>query len=283
MRQLKISPKITRRHESPSIEKYLNDISELDLINSDEETLLSIKIKTGNKDALHRLVKANLRFVVSVAKQYQDQGLTLSDLINEGNLGLIKAAEKFDHTKGFKFISYAVWWIRQCILQALAENSRIVRLPLNQIGKLNQINKILNKKSQELERETNYYEFEDEFSLNGMENVFFADKRPISLDAPIIEDENTTFVDLIEDVESISPDKTSLKSSLSIDLNSVISTLSEREKNIIKMSFGIGQEKKSIEEISEFYDISKECIRQIKDKTLKKMKQRSKNLLKQHL
>jgi RNA polymerase primary sigma factor len=283
MRQLKITPKITRRHESPSIEKYLFDINKLDMITTEEETELSIRIKKGDNLALERMVKANVRFVVSVAKQYQDQGLSLADLINEGNLGLIKAALKFDHTRGFKFISYAVWWIRQCILQALAENSRIVRLPLNQIGKLNYINKELIKKTQELERETNYYEFEEEFNLKGISSVFFADKRPLSIDAPAIEGEDIRFVDIMVDENAESPEKELYISSLSIDLNNVIKTLGEREQQIIKMLFGIGQSELSIDEVAKHFKVSNECIRQIRDKTLRKMKSRSKKLLKQHL
>jgi RNA polymerase primary sigma factor len=283
MRQLKIGQKITRRHESVTLEKYVNDISKLDMISPDEEIELSIRIKKGDNEALQTLVKANTRFVVSVAKQYQDQGLSLADLINEGNIGLIKAAEKFDHTKGFKFISYAVWWIRQCILQALAENSRIVRLPLNQIGKMNQLNKALNKKTQELEREATYFEIEDEFSLKGMENVFFADKKALSIDAPTIEGEDTRYCDLMIDEESPSPDNNSFESSLSIDLESVLRTLNDKEQQIIKMLFGIGQEELSLEEVGRKFGVTRECIRQIKEKTLRKMKQRSNRLLKQHL
>jgi RNA polymerase primary sigma factor len=283
MRQLKIGQKITRRHESLTLEKYLNDISKLDMVNTDEEIELSIRIKKGDKDALQTLVKANTRFVVSVAKQYQDQGLSLADLINEGNIGLIKAAEKFDHTKGFKFISYAVWWIRQCILQALAENSRIVRLPLNQIGKMNQLNKALTKKTQELEREATYHEIEEEFSLKGMECVFFADKKALSIDAPTIEGEDTRYCDLMIDEESLSPEESSLDSSLSIDLKTVMKTLSERERDVLQMSYGIGREEMTLDQIADYYSLTRECIRQIKEKALRRLKARSKKLLTQHL
>jgi RNA polymerase primary sigma factor len=283
MRQLKIGQKITRRHESLTLEKYLNDISKLDMVNTDEEVELSIRIKKGDTEALQSLVKANTRFVVSVAKQYQDQGLSLADLINEGNIGLIKAAEKFDHTKGFKFISYAVWWIRQCILQALAENSRIVRLPLNQIGKMNQLNKALNKKTQELEREATYHEIEDEFSLKGMECVFFADKKALSIDAPTIEGEDTRYCDLMIDEESLSPEKSSFESSLSIDLNTVMNTLNERERLVIQMSYGIGHDEMNLDQIAAQFKLTRECIRQIREKALRKLKSRSRKLLTQHL
>jgi RNA polymerase primary sigma factor len=283
MRQLKIGQKITRRHESLTLEKYLNDISKLDMVTPDEEIELAIRIKSGDSDALQKLINANLRFVVSCAKQYQDQGLSLADLINEGNIGLIKAAEKFDHTKGFKFISYAVWWIRQCILQALAENSRIVRLPLNQIGKMNQLNKALNKKTQEYERDVTYHEIEDEFSLKGMESVLFADKRALSIDAPTIEGEDTRYCDVMIDEESLSPEESSFDTSLSIDLNSVMKTLNDRERLILQMSFGIGREEMSLDQIAIHFNVSRECIRQIKEKALRKLKSRSKKLLTQHL
>jgi RNA polymerase primary sigma factor len=275
MRQLKISKSITIR-ESYSLEKYLQEIGKVALLAAKEEELLAKKIKHGDNNALQELVLANLRFVVSVAKQYQNQGLALSDLINEGNLGLIKAAERYDETKGFKFISYAVWWIRQSILQALAENSRLVRLPLNKISLKNKIAKGYNVLEQKYEREPTVNEIADHLQLNqtDVESILISSQRHYSIDAPIIENEEATLVDIMVNETATTADGLlAHNESLNKDLISILGMLSDRQREIIKMYFGIGLEEPcSLEDIAESFDLSRERVRQIKDKGIEKIK-----------
>lgn len=275
MRQLKISKSITIR-ESYSLEKYLQEIGRVSLLSAKEEELLAKKIKHGDNNALQQLVLANLRFVVSVAKQYQNQGIALSDLINEGNLGLITAAERYDETKGFKFISYAVWWIRQSILQALAENGRLVRLPLNKISLKNKITKGYNALEQKHEREPTVYEIADHLQLrrSDVENVLTTSQRHCSIDAPIIENDEATLVDIMVNETATTADNLlTHNESLNKDLVSVLGMLSERQRKIIIMYFGIGlEEAYSLEDIAESFDLSRERVRQIKDKGIEKIK-----------
>ena len=275
MRQLKITKSITNR-ESQSLEKYLQEIGKVDLLTPEDEVDLAKKIKAGDQDALERLTKANLRFVVSVAKQYQNQGLSLSDLINEGNLGLIKAAQRFDETRGFKFISYAVWWIRQSILQALAEQSRIVRLPLNKVGSLNKINKAFSQLEQEFEREPSPEELAEilEITTEEVETTLGVAARHVSMDAPFIDGEDNSLLDVLENPNSPQTDaKLEYKESLSKEIERSLSTLTDRQRDVIKLYFGIGIEHSlSLEDIGEKFGLTRERVRQIKDKAINKLR-----------
>jgi len=287
MRQLKITKSITNR-ESQSLEKYLQEIGKVDLLTPEEEVELAKKIKQGDQNSLERLTKANLRFVVSVAKQYQNQGLSLSDLINEGNLGLIKAAQRFDETRGFKFISYAVWWIRQSILQALAEQSRIVRLPLNKVGSLNKINKAFSALEQEFEREPSPDELATVLEINTDEVVTTLGiaARHVSVDAPFVEGEDNSLLDVIENPNTIPTDSgLEYKESLRKEIERSLSTLTERQKDVIKLYFGIGVEHPmSLEDIGEMFALTRERVRQIKDKAINKLRSTSRSrLLKTYL
>ena len=288
MRQLKITKSITNR-ESASLDKYLQEIGREDLITVEEEVELAQKIRKGGpegREALEKLTKANLRFVVSVAKQYQNQGLSLPDLSNEGNLGLIKAAEKFDETRGFKFISYAVWWIRQSILQALAEQSRIVRLPLNQVGSLNKISKAFSKFEQENERKPSPEELADELNLpvDKVSDTLKVSGRHISVDAPFVEGEDNSLLDVLVNDDSPMADRGLVNESLSREIERALSTLSEREKDIIQMFFGIGQQEMTLEEIGDKFSLTRERVRQIKEKAIRRLRQNSKSkLLKSYL
>ena len=285
MRQLKITKSITNR-ESASLDKYLQEIGREDLITVEEEVELAGRIRKGDRRALEKLTKANLRFVVSVAKQYQNQGLSLPDLINEGNLGLIKAAEKFDETRGFKFISYAVWWIRQSILQALAEQSRIVRLPLNQVGSLNKISKALSKFEQENERRPSADEIADELGLpvDKIADTLKVQGRHISVDAPFVEGEDNSLLDILSNPDSPSADRTLVTESLQKEIERALDTLSDREKMIIKMFFGIGGQEKTLEEIGDTYGLTRERVRQIKEKAIRRLRNNSRSkLLKSYL
>ena len=273
MRQLKITKSITNR-ESASLDKYLQEIGREERITIEDEVELAQRIKKGDQAALEKLTKANLRFVVSVAKQYQNQGLSLPDLINEGNLGLIKAAEKFDETRGFKFISYAVWWIRQSILQALAEQSRIVRLPLNQVGALNKINKIINKFEQEHERLPSPDEVAEmlETSKEKVADTQRVSGRHISIDAPLVEGEDNSLLDVLPNNDSPAADRGLINESLKMEIERALSTLTERERNIIKYFFGIGCQEKTLEEIGETFNLTRERVRQIKEKAIRRLK-----------
>jgi len=287
MRQLKITKQVTSR-ETISLDKYLQDISKLELLTPEEEVTLAKRIKKGDRDALERLVKANLRFVVSVSKQYQNQGLTLPDLINEGNLGLIKAAERFDETRGFKFISYAVWWIRQSILQALAEQARIVRLPLNKIGSINKINKVFSELEQKYQREPSSEEIASILKITPelVEDSLIASNQPISMDAPLRDDENAnTFYDTILNNDLPSPDFNLIKNSLQKDIKRALSTLTERESNVIVYYFGLNEKRQhTLEEIGAEFNLTRERVRQIKEKALHKMQHQFRNkLLKTYL
>lgn len=282
MRQLKITRSITNR-ESQSLEKYLQEIGRVPLITPEEEVQLAAKVKQGDTDALDRLVAANLRFVVSVAKQYQNQGLTLSDLINEGNLGLIKAAQRFDETKGFKFISYAVWWIRQSILQALAEQSRIVRLPLNKVGLNNRINKAISELEQEYEREPTPYELAEnlELDLEEVNTSLSFYHRHISMDAPIEEGEEGTFLDVMQNPNAESADeKIDYYESLKTEVFRTLNTLTERQKQVLCYFFGIGIDNPlSLEDIGHHFSLTRERVRQIKDKAIQKLQNTSRSKL----
>ena len=285
MRQLKITKSITNR-ESASLDKYLQEIGHEELISIEEEVELAQRIKKGDKEALERLTKANLRFVVSVAKQYQNQGLSLPDLINEGNLGLIKAAEKFDETRGFKFISYAVWWIRQSILQAIAEQSRIVRLPLNQVGSVNRINRILNKFEQENERRPSVDEIADKVDLpeDKIVDAMKAPSRHISEDAPFIEGEDNSLLDVLPNADSPMADNELVMESLRAEISSALNVLNERERNIIEAFFGINQPEMTLEEIGDKYGLTRERVRQIKEKAIRRLRHNTKNkMLKSYL
>src|ERR1700758_400653 len=287
MRQLKITKSITNR-ESQSLEKYLQEIGKVELISPEEEVKLAIRIKQGDQKALDKLTKANLRFVVSVAKQYQNQGLSLPDLINEGNLGLIKAAQRFDETRGFKFISYAVWWIRQSILQALAEQARIVRLPLNKIGSINKINKTYAKLEQQLEREPTADEIGVLMDMMP-EDVFETMKnsgRHVSMDAPLsVNDEGGSMYDVMEEKDSLSPDKELLFESLRKEIERSLNTLTVREADVIRLYFGLnGQASLTLEEIGERFELTRERVRQIKEKAVRRLKHTSRSkLLKSYL
>jgi RNA polymerase primary sigma factor len=274
MRQLKIIKQVTNR-ETPSLDKYLHEIGRVDLITAEEEVELARHIKTGDTKALERLVNANLRFVVSVAKQYQNQGLSLPDLINEGNLGLIKAAQRFDETRGFKFISYAVWWIRQSILQALAEQSRIVRLPLNKIGSLNKINKTLAELEQKFEREPSVLEVAQALELvpGDVKEALRTSGRHISMDAPIGQEEDGNMYDILLNSDAPSPDKGLLNDSLRREIERALSTLSTREANIVRLYFGLNEKHPhTLEEIGEEFGLTRERVRQIKEKAIKRLK-----------
>ena len=270
MRQLKISKSITNR-ESQSLEKYLQEIGKVDLITPEEEVKLAIKIKQGCQASLERLTKANLRFVVSVAKQYQNQGLTLPDLINEGNLGLIKAAQRFDETRGFKFISYAVWWIRQSILQALAEQSRIVRLPLNKVGLTNRISKAFSLLEQEFEREPTAEELATllEIDIEEVSATLGMNVRHVSMDQPLFDGEDSTLIDVMINPNAISTDNELAKASLRTEIDRSLSTLTQRQKEVIRFFFGLGVDHAlSLEDIGERFNLTRERVRQIKDKAI---------------
>ena len=287
MRQLKITKSITNR-ESQSLEKYLQEIGKVDLLTPDDEVDLAQRIRQGDQAALEKLTKANLRFVVSVAKQYQNQGLSLSDLINEGNLGLIKAAQRFDETRGFKFISYAVWWIRQSILQALAEQSRIVRLPLNKVGSLNKINKAFSELEQIYEREPTAEELAEvlELQTSEVETTLGVAARHVSMDAPFVDGEDNSLLDVLENMNTDKTDSAlEYKDSLRNEIERSLSTLSERQKDVIKLYFGIGVEHPmSLEDIGIKFDLTRERVRQIKDKAINKLRTTSRSkLLKAYL
>ena len=274
MRQLKITKQVTNR-ETLSLDKYLHEIGKVDLITAEEEVQLARLIREGNKAALDRMIKANLRFVVSVSKQYQNQGLSLSDLINEGNLGLIKAAQRFDETRGFKFISYAVWWIRQSILQALAEQSRIVRLPLNKIGSINKINKTFSQLEQEFQREPSPEEIAQIISISPQEvkDAIKISSRHLSMDAPIHTDEENTLYDILLRNDDVRPDNQLMIESLQKEIDRSLNTLPNREAEIIKMYFGLGEKSAySLEEIGTKFGLTRERVRQIKEKAIKRMK-----------
>ncbi|MBC7567658.1 MAG: RNA polymerase sigma factor RpoD/SigA [Pedobacter sp.] len=285
MRQLKITQSITNR-ESQSLDKYLHEIGKVDLITAEEEVILARKIREGDQAALERLTKTNLRFVVSVAKQYQNQGLTLGDLINEGNLGLIKAAKRFDETKGFKFISYAVWWIRQSILQAIAEQSRIVRLPLNQVGSLSKISKAFSKLEQEFEREPSPEELAEmlETTVDKISDTLSNSGRHVSMDAPFVQGEENTLLDVLENHEP-NTDSSLINESLSEEIKRSLSTLTEREREIIVLFFGLSTNHPlSLEEIGEKFNLTRERVRQIKDKALQRLRHTSRSkILKSYL
>lgn len=286
MRQLKINKQFTNR-ENKSLDKYLNEISKVEMITPTEEVELAKRIKEGDQVALEKLVNANLRFVVSVAKQYQNQGLTLGDLINEGNLGLIKAAQRFDETRGFKFISYAVWWIRQSILQALADQSRLVRLPLNKVGSLSKISAAAAQLEQKFEREATTEEIADllELPQEEVETTLSTSGRHLSIDAPISDDEDTTLLTLLSNTQEPNPDKTLLHESLQREIMRVMSILSDKEKEILNLYFGLeGAIPHSYEDISEKVNLTRERVRQIKEKALRKLRKSSKSsLLKAYL
>lgn len=280
MRQLKITNSITSRG-SQSLEDYLNDISKQPLLTAEEEVKLAQRIRNDDREALERLVCANLRFVVSVAKQYQNQGLTLPDLINEGNIGLIKAAEKFDETRGFKFISYAVWWIRQSILQALAEQSRIVRLPLNQVSAVSRINKLIMKFEQEHERKPSAYELSEliDETPEKIRDSLRANGRPMSINAPLGEGDDSTLLEVISDENTPQADRGMIDKSLATEIERMLDTLDEREKTIVEMCFGINNREMTLEEISEKFGLSRERVRQIREKALLKLRHSNKKKL----
>lgn len=273
MRQLKITKSITNR-ESASLDKYLQEIGREELISVDEEVELAAKIRQGDRASLERLTRANLRFVVSVAKQYQNQGLSLSDLINEGNLGLIKAAEKFDETRGFKFISYAVWWIRQSILQALAEQSRIVRLPLNQVGSLNKINKAYQRFEQENERKPSAEELAEvlDMPVDKIAETLKMSGRHVSVDAPFVEGEDNSLLDVMENNDAPHADTGLMNESLNREVDRALSTLTDREAKILRQFFGIGCPERTLEEIGAEEDLTRERVRQIKEKAIRRLK-----------
>jgi RNA polymerase primary sigma factor len=280
MRQLKITKSITNR-ESASLDKYLQEIGREELITIEEEVELAQRIRKGDRYALEKLTRANLRFVVSVAKQYQNQGLTLPDLINEGNLGLIKAAEKFDETRGFKFISYAVWWIRQSILQALAEQARIVRLPLNQVGSLNKINKAFSKFEQENERVPTPDELAQTLELpkDKVADTMRLSGRHISVDAPFVEGEDNSLLDVMVNNDSPNADRLLINESLTKEVERSLATLTEREKDIVKLFFGIGCTEMTLEEIGDKFGLTRERVRQIKEKAIRRLRHSSKSKL----
>jgi RNA polymerase primary sigma factor len=273
MRQLKITKQVTNR-DTPSLDKYLQEIGKVDLISPEDEVVLARKIKSGDSDALKKLVKANLRFVVSVAKQYQNQGMSLPDLINEGNLGLMKAAQRFDETRGFKFISYAVWWIRQAILQALAEQARIVRLPVNKIGSINRINRAFARLEQEFEREPSSQEIAEvlEMFTEDVKESLKTNGRTVSMDAPLSSEEDNTMYDVLQSSDTPSPDKNLINESLAYEIERALSTLSSRESKVLKLYFGLGMKHPfTLEEIGEELNLTRERVRQIKEKALKRI------------
>ena len=276
MRQLKITKSITNR-ESASLDKYLQEIGHEEMISIEEEVELAQRIRKGDRKALERLTKANLRFVVSVAKQYQNQGLSLADLINEGNFGLIKAAEKFDETRGFKFISYAVWWIRQSILQAIAEQSRIIRLPLNQVSSVNKINKVLNKFEQENERRPSIDEIAQDTDIpeEKIIEAFKVNTHHISVDAPFHDDDESSLLDVIPNDAIPSTDKSLAEESLRAEIGRVLDILEDREKKVIEAYFGINQREMTLEEIGSKYGLTRERVRQIKEKAIRRLRQQT--------
>lgn len=279
MRQLKISKQITNR-ESQSLDKYLQEIGKVDLLTPEEEVDLAKRIREGDQIALEKLTKANLRFVVSVAKQYQNQGLSLGDLINEGNLGLIKAAQRFDETRGFKFISYAVWWIRQSILQALAEQSRIVRLPLNRVGSLNKISKTFSELEQRFEREPSPDELAEELDLNTAEVVdtLKISGRHVSMDAPFVQGEENSLLDVLENDSEVTPDSELINDSLRREVQRAIGTLTQREADVISLYFGLnGEHAMTLEEIGEKFNLTRERVRQIKEKAIRRLRHNSRS------
>ena len=286
MRQLKITKQVTNR-ETASLDKYLQEIGKVELITAQEEVELAQKIKAGDQRALEKLTKANLRFVVSVAKQYQNQGLTLPDLINEGNLGLIKAAQRFDETRGFKFISYAVWWIRQSILQALAEQSRIVRLPLNKIGSINKINKAYAALEQAHERPPSAEEIATKLEMSEMDvkESMRNSGRHVSMDAPLVEGEDSNLYDVLNSHDSPNPDDDLMVDSLRTEIERSLTTLTPREGDVIRLYFGLnGQHPLTLEEIGENFDLTRERVRQIKEKAIRRLKHASRSkILKTYL
>jgi len=274
MRQLKITKQVTNR-ETPSLDKYLHEIGKVRLLTADEEVKLAKRIRQGDEKSLTELINANLRFVVSVAKQYQNQGLSLPDLINEGNIGLIKAAQRFDETRGFKFISYAVWWIRQSILQALAEQARIVRLPLNKIGSINKVNNTFARLEQDFQREPTSDEIAQalEMAPKDVKEALSVSPRHISMDAPLRKDEDNTFYDIFLSSDSLSPDSELLNDSLRKEIDRSLSTLTPREADIIKLYYGLNKEPPySLEEIGKLFNLTRERVRQIKEKAIKRLK-----------
>ncbi|MDE5947778.1 MAG: RNA polymerase sigma factor RpoD/SigA [Prevotella sp.] len=285
MRQLKITKSITNR-ESASLEKYLQEIGKEELLTVEEEVELAQRIRKGDRRALDKLTKANLRFVVSVAKQYQNQGLSLPDLINEGNVGLIKAAKKFDETRGFKFISYAVWWIRQNILQAIAEQSRIVRLPLNQVGSMNKINRALNKFEQENERRPSIEEISEEINIptDKIDDAMKTTGRHVSVDAPFSEGEEGGLLDVLVNSDSPMADKQLVMESLRAEINNVLQCLNERERSIVESFYGINRPEMTLDEIGTKYGLTRERVRQIKEKAIRQLRKNTNNhLLKSYL
>ena len=285
MRQLKITKSITNR-ESEALDKYLQEIGKEEMISVEEEVELAQRIRKGDHKALERLTKANLRFVVSVAKQYQNQGLSLPDLINEGNVGLIKAAEKFDETRGFKFISYAVWWIRQSILQAIAEQSRIVRLPLNQVGSVNKINKVLNKFEQEHERRPSIEEISESLDMpeEKIDEAINASNRHVSVDAPFVDGEDNSLLDVLVNDDAPMADRALLVESLKSEINKALKMLNERERNVIEAFYGINQPEMTLEEIGTKFGLTRERVRQIKEKAIRRLRTTTNNqILKTYL
>ena len=286
MRQLKIIKQVTNR-ETPSLDKYLHEIGKVELISAEEEVELARRIKKNDSEALEKLISSNLRFVVSVAKQYQNQGLSLPDLINEGNLGLIKAAQRFDETRGFKFISYAVWWIRQSILQALAEQARIVRLPLNKIGSINKINKVFNQLEQQFEREPTILEISQvmELAPEDIKDALRSSGRHVSMDAPLQDGEDGTLYEVLLNSDTPSPDRELLNESLRKEIERALSTLTYREASIVKLYFGLGgKHPHTLEEIGEEFNLTRERVRQIKEKAIKRLKHTTRSrILKSYL
>ena len=284
MRQLKINPSITTR-DSKALDRYLQEIGREDLISVQDEVDLARRIREGDQKALDKLVRANLRFVVSVAKQYQNQGLSLPDLINEGNLGLIRAAQRFDETRGFKFISYAVWWVRQSILQALAEQSRIVRLPLNRVGSLNKINKERSKFEQEFERIPSAEELAERLDIpaDQVADTMKVSGRHISVDAPFADGDENSLLDVLINDDTPTPDRVLNQESLSKEVDRALQQLDERERNIVKMFFGIGGQEMTLEEIGAKFDLTRERVRQIKEKAIRRLKGQKSRLLKSYL
>ncbi len=273
MRQLKITKQVTNR-DTPSLDKYLQEIGRVDLITPEDEVILARRIRAGDSEALRALVNANLRFVVSVAKQYQNQGMGLPDLINEGNLGLMKAAQRFDETRGFKFISYAVWWIRQAILQALAEQARIVRLPVNKIGSINRINKAFARLEQEFEREPSSQEIADQLDMlpEEVKDALKTNGRTLSMDAPVSAEEDSNMYDLIQNPDTPSPDKNLINESLAYEIERALCSLSPREAKVLKLYFGLGMKHPfTLEEIGEELALTRERVRQIKEKAIKRI------------
>ncbi len=285
MRQLKITKSITNR-ESESLEKYLQEIGKEEMLTSDEEVELAQRIRKGDRKALEQLTRANLRFVVSVAKQYQNQGMSLADLINEGNVGLIKAAEKFDETRGFKFISYAVWWIRQSILQAIADQSRIVRLPLNKVGSISKINRMLNKFEQENERRPSIQEISEETDLpqDKIDDVLFTNGRHVSVDAPFVDGEDSSLLDVMVNNDSPMADSQLVLESLKAEIADALKMLNQRERNVVKAFYGIDGPELTMDEIGEKFGLTRERVRQIKEKAIRRLRGSTKNkILKAYL